>query len=430
MSRRIGFWSVFALVTGSQIGSGVFMSPATLAPYGMWGILGWVISGFGALALAFVFSELCTRFPQTGGPHVYVKEAFGRRAAFFTGWTYWIVSFVSTTAVIVTSVGYLSPLLPFEQGIFYIILEFALLGAIVLLNLRGVKAAGHAEFFLTLLKFIPLLVMPALALFYFDASNISMSPAALEMPISSVLGHVVLLTLWGFIGVESATTAAGSVINPSKTIPRAIIFGTLSVALIYMFCSIGIMGLIPGAELMSSRAPFVDAAAYLFKGNWHLLISVVASVVCLGTLNAWILTSGQIALGLAEDNLLPQFFARTNKAHAPYWGILVSSFGIAPLLILTNSDSLAQQITDLIDISVISFLFVYLACALGLLKLLRDEKKLKISVASVSACVAIIFCSFVIYQTPFTTLLVSSLFTLSGLPMYWRLRAKAPRAQI
>ena len=427
MSRRIGFWSVFALVTGSQIGSGVFMSPATLAPYGMWGLLGWVISGLGALSLAFVFSELCTRFPQTGGPHVYVKEAFGRTAAFFTGWTYWIVSFVSTTAVIVTSVGYLSPLLPFEPGFFYVVLEFMLLFAIVLLNLRGVKAAGHAEFFLTLLKFIPLLVMPGLALFYFDASNITMSSVAQEMPVSSVLGHVVLLTLWGFIGVESATTAAGSVINPSKTIPRAIMLGTLTVALIYMFSSIGIMGLIPGAELMNSRAPFVDAAAYLFKGNWHLLISVIASVVCIGTLNAWILTSGQIALGLAQDNFLPKIFAKTNDAHAPTWGILWSSLGIAPLLILTNSDSLAKQITDLIDISVISFLFVYLACSVGLLKILHRERKLKLGIASVSACMAIIFCSFVVSQTPPTTLLISSLFTLSGLPMFWRMRTRRVR---
>jgi len=423
MSRRIGFWSVFALVTGSQIGSGVFMSPATLAPYGMWGLCGWVISGIGALSLAFVFSELCTRFPKTGGPHVYVREAFGPSAAFFTGWTYWIVSFISTTAVIVTSIGYLSPLLPFEPGFFYVLLEFVLLVAIVLLNLKGVKAAGNAEFFLTLLKFIPLLIMPALALFYFDKSNIAMSAEAAHMSLPSVLGHVVLLTFWGFIGVESATTAAGSVINPSKTIPRAIVLGTLTVALVYMFSSVGIMGLIPGAELMNSRAPFVDAAAYLFGGNWHLLISVVASVVCIGTLNAWILTSGQIALGLAQDNFLPKFFAKTNKAHAPYWGILFSGMGIAPLLILTNSDSLAKQITDLIDISVISFLFVYLACSVGLIRILQRERNLKISIASVSAFVSIIFCAFVIGQTPPATLLISSLFTLSGLPMFWRLRS-------
>ena len=428
MSRRIGFWSVFALVTGSQIGSGVFMSPATLAPYGAWGLLGWLFSGIGALSLAFVFAELCSRFPKTGGPHVYVREAFGPHSAFFTGWTYWIVSFVSTTAVIVTSIGYLSPLLNFDKSFYYLILEFLLLFLIILLNLRGVKAAGNAEFFLTLLKFIPLFVLPALALFYFNPDNLIVSPSVSDMRWTQILGHVTLLTLWGFIGVESATTAAGSVENPKKTIPRAILLGTLSVALIYTFCSIGIMGLIPTTELMNSRAPFVDAAAYIFAGNWHLLISIIASVVCIGTLNAWILTSGQIALGLAQDNFLPKYFAQTNERQAPYWGIIWSGIGIAPLLILTNSESLAKQITDLIDISVISFLFVYLACSLGLLKILAQERKLKINIASVASILAIIFCLFVIVQTPLSTLLIASLFTLSGVPMYWRLKVVRVRS--
>lgn len=424
MSRRIGFWSVFAIVTGSQIGSGVFMSPATLAPYGAWGLLGWVISGFGALALAFVFAELCARFPKTGGPHVFVSEAFGPVAAFFAGWTYWIVSFVSTTAVIVTSVGYLSPLLPFSSGIYFLLLELLLLFAIVALNMRGIKTAGNAEFFLTVLKFIPLLVMPGLALLYFDASNFTMSTSASEMSFPQIMGHVTLLTLWGFIGVESATASAGSVENASKTIPRAIVLGTLTVALIYMFSTIGIMGLIPGAELMTSRAPFVDAAQRIFSGNWHLLISLVASIVCIGTLNAWVLTSGQISLGLAQDGFMPKRFAKTNSRGAPFWGILVSSLGIVPLLVLTNSESFAEQITAIIDISVISFLFVYVACSVGLLRILSFEQALRPSLASIAALIAIAFCCFVIYQTPLSTLLISGLFTLSGGPMYLYMRSK------
>ena len=76
VSRKIGFWSVFALVTGSQIGSGVFMLPANLASFGLFALVGWIISGIGAIALALVFAQLCSWFPKTGGPHVYVKEAF------------------------------------------------------------------------------------------------------------------------------------------------------------------------------------------------------------------------------------------------------------------------------------------------------------------------------------------------------------------
>eukprot|EP01037_Dinobryon_pediforme_P016151 gene16151-16329_t len=244
----MGFWSVFALVTGSQIGTGVFMLPSSLAPYGISSLYGWVLSSLGAIALALVFAALCAQFPKTGGPHVYVKNAFGKPPAFFTGWTYWIISWVSTTAVIVSSVGYLSPLIGNHSQGFSLMLEFGLLFIITFINLKGVRTAGNAEFFLTFV--------------------VDKSIAAL--PTSQVLSQVALLTLWGFIGVESATTPAGSVENPEKTIPRAIVLGTTCVAVLYIFNSIGVMGLIPGDILMHSKAPYVDVAQIVFGGHWHL----------------------------------------------------------------------------------------------------------------------------------------------------------------
>lgn len=427
MSQKIGFWSVFAIVTGSQIGSGVFMSPSTLAPYGALGLLGWLVSGIGALSLAFVFAQLCGQFPKTGGPHVYVREAFGKHAAFFTGWTYWVVSFVSSTAVIVTSIGYLSPFLPNDSGALYVALEILLLALIVWLNLRGVKAAGRAEFFLTLLKFIPLLLLPAIGLYFFKSENLVLDASKADLSLARMLGHVTLLTLWGFIGLESATTPAGSVENPSKTIPRAILLGTATVAVVYVFSSIGIMGLIPGSELMNSKAPYVDAAQIVFGGAWHYWISIIASVVCIGTLNAWVLTSGQIALGLAQDGYLPKRFKRTNAKDAPAFGILVSSLGIVPLILLTNSPTFAEQVTAIIDISVISFLFVYVLCCLSLLKLSFGQGRYVNVIASL---VSLAFCGFIISQTAATTLLISSIFTLSGVPFYFLWRSSSSRSDI
>ncbi len=146
MSQKMGFWAVFALVAGSQIGSGVFMQPASLAPYGMYSLLGWLISGTGAIALALVFSWLCSRLPKTGGPCVYVQEAFGPILGFFTGWTYWVISWVSTTVLFVASIGYLSPLLGHPSALTRLILELSLLFLLTWINLRGVVAAGRAEF--------------------------------------------------------------------------------------------------------------------------------------------------------------------------------------------------------------------------------------------------------------------------------------------
>lgn len=424
MSNKIGFWSVVALVIGSQVGTGIFMLPSSLASYGQLGLLGWFISGFGAITLGCVFSWLCSAFPETGGPHVYVKHAFGTSSAFYTGWTYWMISWVSTTAVIVTCIGYLSPLLGIEGKIAYLILELALLLVILWLNLRGLEVAGKAEFFLTLLKFIPLFILPICAFTQFDYNNIVMSEQAATMPVGKVLAHVTMLTLWGFIGLETATTPAGSVENPTYTIPRAIIFGTIGVALLYIMNSAGIMGMIPAGELAESKAAYSEAAKRLWGGNWHLVISFIAGIICIGTLNAWVITSGQISLGLAEDNLLPNIFKIRNKAHAPAGALLVSNIGIIPLLVMTANDNLAQQVLDIVDISVTAFVFVYLICVISYLKLMINGA-CKFSIGKF--CIGLVsfaFCIWIISQTALATLLIASLFTISGIPMRMYIRTQ------
>lgn len=420
MSRKIGFWSVFALVTGSQIGSGVFMLPANLALYGLFSIGGWIISGFGAIALSLVFAKLCSWFPKTGGPHVYVKEAFGSSAAFFTGWTYWIISWVSTTVVVIASVGYLTPIIGFSSPIVNVTLEIIILTSIMALNLCGVTAAGRAEFVLTMLKLIPLFIVPAITLFYFNINNFSIDSTVAQLSIPQILGRVTLLSLWGFIGLETATTPAEYVENPSKTIPKAVVIGTICVALLYLISSIGIMGVIPGRELINSNAPYSDAIKFVFGGNWHIMISAIASIVCIGTLNAWVLTSGQISLGLAEDGLFPKFFGKKNKFDSPHWGILTSSLGIIPLLIITANKNLATQVLTIIDFSVTAFLFVYAICCIAFLKILFKKKESfsQTLYKAIYSIIALTFCIWVISKTPIYTILIASLFSIIGIPFY------------
>lgn len=417
MSKKLGFSAVLGLVMGSQIGSGVFMLPAGLAPYGYYGLMGWVISGIGAICLALVFAHLCANRPRTGGPHVYTEEAFGSIAGFFTGWTYWFISWVSSTAVIVTCIGYLTPILGELSPNMRLGLEIGLLFSIVLINLRGVEVAGEVELLLTVLKVIPLVALPLIALFYFDSANLAPTQIIETKSPLNILTYVTLLTLWGFIGLECATTPAGAVENPSKTIPKAIVIGTFFVALIYFLNSLGVMGVIPAEALANSKAPYADVAKHMFGDAPQLVISIIAFIVCVGTLNAWVLASGQIALGLAEDKLFPKFFAKRNKQDAPYFAILSSSIGIVPLLILTNQDNIAQQINYIIDLSVLSFLYVYVACAFALLKSNLKQSCVPRWVIFTTT-LALGFCLWIIFNTNIESVLTSSLFTLAGLPLF------------
>lgn len=419
MSQQIGFWAVFALVAGSQIGSGVLMQPSSLAPYGSLVIFGWLISSLSAISLALVFSWLCSKYPKTGGPCVYIEAAFGKNIGFFIGWTYWVISWVSTTVLFVSSIAYLSPLLGYPNASTRLCLELLLLFLLTALNLKGVAAAGRAEFLLSLLKVIPLLILPSIAIFYFDLSNMMIDKSKLDVNnLSDILSSVALLTLWGFIGVETATTAAGSVKNPSKTIPKAIFLGTLFVALLYMFNSVAIMGLIPGSVLALSKAPYADAAQVIFGGNWHLLLSAIAAIICIGTANAWTLSSGQAALGLAQDGLLPKIFTKTNKSGAPIISLLCSCLGTIPVLMLTANENLATQIDTIINFSVIAFLFIYALCIAAFFKLVWIRKEKVTWFYILAGIISGIFCLFVLAKTPIHILAIASLFTISGLPVF------------
>ncbi len=416
-AKKIGFWPVLALVTGSQISSGVFILPTTLAPFGAYTFLGWILSGLGAMSLAYVFGQLCSRYPETGGPHVYVQKAFGPSAAFFVGWTYWLISWVSTTVVFAACVGYLRPVLGIDSALSYFMLQLLLLIAVTAINLRNAHIVGKAEFFLTILKFIPLIALPLLILPHYNIANLITSSEVAALPLHTLLSRIVLITFWGFIGLESATAPAGLVQNPQRTIPLALIIGTSCVALLYLFNSISIMGAVPGHLLATSAAPYVDAAQAALGGNWGIWIAIISSIVCLSTLNAWTLTSGQIAYGLGKAGLFPEFFCRETKEGAPWWGLIISGLGITPLLAMLSTKSLHEQVAAIIDVSVVSFLLVYLSCCLALLVLSRKKRCSYLTL--VITAIATLFCMWIISQATLTTMMVSTLFTISGIPFYF-----------
>ena len=115
-SRPLGLWSATALVVGNMIGSGVFLLPATLAPYGAASLLGWTVSTLGALLLALAFANLGRRYPVCGGPYVYARIAFGDFAGFVMAWSYWISTWCAVAAIAVAFAGSMSVLSRLHDG--------------------------------------------------------------------------------------------------------------------------------------------------------------------------------------------------------------------------------------------------------------------------------------------------------------------------
>ena len=409
---RLGFLSVISIVIGSQIGSGTFIFPSLLAPFGCVGLFGWVISVIGAVSLAMIFARLSSKMPKGGGPHVYVTEAFGRKAGFFTAWIYWIISWSSNSVLLVTIIQYLTAFTGEMNSTQIIFFETAILFAITFVNINGAKFSGKMETILVALKVLPLIIFPIIFAFYFNCDNFVISNAP-NISNTSIIAQTALLTCWGFIGVECATTPANTVKNPAKTIPLAIILGTSCVAIIYIINILSVIGVTGFDNLINAKAPYNIAIAKIFGQSGNIFMSILAIIVCIGSLNAWTLTGGQIASAAAEEGMFPKIFSKTNKHGAPVASLLIAAFGTIPFFILEQLNGL-ESFNYLIDLLVSIFLFVYLACCLAYLKL---AKKLKEPITGyILAVFAIVFCIFVMSSCIISSLITLAIFIVFGIP--------------
>jgi APA family basic amino acid/polyamine antiporter len=414
--KKLRFQSVISIVIGSQIGAGIFLLPARLAVLGPFSLFGWIVSGTGAILLALVFAQLSTLVSGGGGPHVYVEKAFGRTAAFFTAWAYWLISWIGSLTIVVAAVGYLSSLIGFSSPLIVLFLEAIVISSITLINIRGTNVAGSLEVLLTILKCTPLIIIPLAAICCLKLENLYPQNSE-NLNILSTLNAASLMTFWGFIGLETATTTAGIIENPKKVIPRAVILGTLIVAVIYFFNSLGIMAVVPSDSLAKSQAPYVEATQTLFGSEWTIVMGIIAFVTCVGTLNAWVLTSGQIAAGAAKNKLFPSFFSKTNQWGSPYVSLLLSLSCNLLILCLTLTQNLLAQLTAFIDISVIIFVFIYLFCACAYIKIAVKDLK-KSYLYKIVAILGAGFCVWILLFISLQNLLLCSLFVISGIPIY------------
>lgn len=417
--RELGFIALVSIVIGSQLGSAAFVLPSQLAPFKTIGLLGWIVSVSGAISLALVFSDLSSHLPKNGGPHVYVSSAFGRVVGFFTAWIYWIISWSSNSVLLVTTIGYLT-ILTGKLTCFQIVgVEIIILFTITLINIIGMKFSGLIETILTGLKILPLIFLPVVFFMFFDPSffKISIKDAVASGDTLSTITQTALLTFWGFIGVECATTPAESVRNPKRTIPRSIIIGTSCVAIIYLLNTISITGVVGFENLEGTTAPYAVVMERIFGHYSNIAISVMAMIVCIGTLNAWTLTSGQIAYGAYKDGLFPEIFGKVNKSGAPNSALLIAALGTLPFLALEQFHK--GGLSELIDMLVSVFIYIYLVCCISYMKLLKNwySKKKRIK-KLILAEFSIIFCIFTLSQNIISSLIVLAIFILVGIPIF------------
>lgn len=413
--KKIGFWILTSLVMGNMVGSGIYLLPSSLAAIGSITLGSWILTSIGSLFLALVFASLSQRFPRTGGPYVYCREGLGHFIGFQVAYSYWIYMGVGIAAIAVAFTGYLSaffPLLATSRELAFIS-TISILWIITFINLIGVHFAGTFQLIITILKFIPLLLVTAVALFHFDSSfldTVNISGKSTYMALS----EGAMLTLWAFLGLESACVPADEVENPKRTIPRATIIGVCLASLIYLLSTLAIMGALPNEILKTATYPFALLAERFMGpvGKWVLAIGAMMS--CIGTLNGWLLVQTQIGLAAAKDGLFPKSFARLSGGRSPTFGLLISSGLITLLLTMTIDQSLISQFTSIIKVATLAAIFAYLYTSISEVVLQKRGAYKEI----VIALLAFVYVFWAITSTSHTLLYFGTLLLFLSLPIY------------
>ncbi|MFI8368901.1 amino acid permease [Streptomyces sp. NPDC085466] len=334
-TRRFGLPIATALVMGNIIGGGIFLLPASVAPFGTISLVAFGVLTLGALALALVFGRLARRHPTTGGPYVYARAAFGDFAGFLAAWSYWITAWVSNAALAVAAVGYLDVLLPLHGSTTATIAAALLIQWLpALANLAGTRYVGAVQLVATVLKFVPLLLVAVGGFFFFDSANLGPFRAGDESALGAVSASAAIL-LFSYLGVESAAVSAGEVRDPRRNVGRATVLGTLAAAALYLLTMVSVFGTVPHDDLVGSSAPFADAVDLMFGGGWGgTAVACMALVSMLGALNGWTLLSAQTPYAAARDGLFPKVFT-VKRRGVPTVGVLVTVV-LASLLTVYN----------------------------------------------------------------------------------------------
>lgn len=361
LKRSMGLWMATALVVGNMVGSGVFLLPSSLAATaGPMSILAWIFTGAGAMLLALVFANLGRAFPRTGGPYAYARRAFGDFIGFQTAWGYWIAVWAGNAAIAVAFVGYLAVFWPAlgDHNLLAALVGIAAIWLLTLANILGAREGGAVQVATTVLKFVPLAIIGIIGLFFIKGGNYT--PFAPHGHSLSLFSTTAALTLWAFIGLESATVPAEEVRDPEKTIPRATMLGTGLTAMLYLLATVAIMGVLPTGELANSTSPFADAAGSIFGGGWGKVVAAIAMVSSFGALNGWILLQGRVPLAAAEDGLFPKRFANVHgKRRTPVFGLVVSSILVTVLMLMNYTKGLVDQFNFIILLATLTTLVPY-----------------------------------------------------------------------
>lgn len=427
--RGVTLLGAVALCVGNMVGTSIYTLPASLAATtGPLGIVSWIVTAAGYALVAIVYASLGVRYPRTGGPYVFAREAFGDAAGFVTVWSYWVSSVIGNAAIVTSAVGYAEGFSPLLAGSAWrsFLLAQALVWGLCWLNVRGVRETTRLQVGIMVVTIVPLLALSALAAAAFDPANlVPFAPKGY-----GTIAAGAALVVWAYSGIESATVAAEEVRAPERTIGRGTMIGYAIATVVFLLTAIVVAGALPNAAIAQSARPLSLVMTHAV-GPWAgALIGVCAIVSGVGTLNGWTLMAGRIPVSAARDGLFFPGMARLHpRFGTPHVALLVGTAITSAMLTLYFNRSLLGVFSFIALLAVLTTLLPHLLAMAAELALARRDPSRYTPAerrrAHVVAPLAFAFVLYTIYGVGLEVALWGLVALAAGVPLYVVLKRRS-----
>lgn len=409
------------LTAVNMMGSGIIMLPTKLAQVGALSIVSWLITAVGSMCLAYAFAKCGMYGRKGGGMGGYAEYSFGKAGNFMANYTYGVSLLIANIAIAISAVGYAATfadatLTPLMTGIYTI---FTLWLATVL-NFGGASITGRVSSFTVWGVIAPVLVISTVGWAYFSADMYVANWNVNNMPFGEAATNSIAMTLWAFLGLESACANADAVDNPEKNVPKAVLGGTLGAAAIYIVSTNMMFGIVPASELVNSNAPFGLAFASMFNGTVGKIVMGLMVMSCFGSLLGWQFTIANVFKGAADEGYFPKLFSKITSKDAPVVGMVTITILQSFMSLMTISPSLSEQFETLVNLAVVTNIIPYLLSMGAVIVLMKAAKRAgsELKGTTFIAFIGSLYSLYALYASGFEAMTYGSIVTFAGWTLY------------
>lgn len=422
----MGVVQLTVLTMVNMMGSGIIMLPTKLSQVGTVSILSWIVTAGGATILAYCFAELGRYSKNSGGMGGYAEYAFGKSGSFLANYTYLLSLGIANIAIAISAVGYGLSLFEIDTTTMdngpLIVggLAIATMWLATVLNFGGASITGKIGSVTVWGVIAPVLGISVLGWFWFDPQNWIEAWNPNNLGMFEAVSSSIAMTLWAFLGLESASANSEAVENPEKNVPIAVMGGTLGAAVMYILSTNVIAGIVGNEELAASNGPFGLAFAHMFNPLVGRIVLALMVIACFGSLLGWQFTIAEVARSMANVGQLPAIFKKVTKAGAPIIGMCIITGLQTALSFFTMSPSLAEQFEVLVNLAVITNLVPYLL-SMGALKVLQKRAGVpdsKARLTNILAFIAAVYSLYSLYTAGEQAMMGGALVTFFGWTLF------------